>query len=412
MIPTRGYVRCAAVVATAVVAALVSGQPALVAVAVPFVLALLRPAPTPPDPAVSLRAPTTRVEQGRVVPLTVRVEAEPGWGLLRATFTDAGTGRRERWLAESGTPRTVAVQPTRMGTHQVGAVAVEGWDPLLLHRRPAPHTAAPVLRVLPAALPVAASEALPATIAFVGEHVARVLGPGLELAGVRPFAAGDRPRQVSWRTTARTGTPHVNAARREHSVRVCLLVDSTCSGELGRRLLAVSAGAALGVAQSYLALGDQVALVEFGGHDRQLGYAAGRANLPRIQDWLADLQPRANTVAEPTPPHTVAGASSDLVIAVSPLVEESAATGLVRLRQRGLPVAVLAALPDGGLDFTRRGELVEQVASQLWALQRERTIHGLARLGVPVVAWAETADLDAALRSLARQARAPRLVLR
>lgn len=409
MIPTRAYVRCAAVVATAVVAALVSGQPALVAAAVPFVLALLRSEPAPPDPVLRCAVAQGRVEQGRDIPLSTVVDGD-GWGLLRAAFT--GPDHRESWLAAAGTRRVLAVPAGRMGSHRLGTVTVEGWAPLLLHRKPTPQLAAPVVRVLPPVASVRVSEALPATVAYAGEHVARAVGPGVEFAAVRPFTAGDRPRQVSWRATARAGSPQVNATRREHSVRVCLLVDSTHSGELGRRLLELTASATLGVAQSYLGRGDSVALVEFGARDRQLGYAAGRARLPRLADWLADLRPRANTIAEPAPPRTPVGSPPDLVIAVSPLIEVSAATSLVRLRQRGVPVAVLAALPPEGLVFTRRGELVEDIAARLWALERDRMIHGLARLGVPVVAWAETADLDTALRSLARQARAPRLTLR
>lgn len=409
MIPTRAYVRCAAIVATAVVAALVSGQPALVAAAVPFVLALLHSEAAPPDPVLRCSLEQTRVEQGRDVPLTAVVEAD-GWGLLRAAF--AGPDHRERWLAAAGARRVFAVPAGRLGSHRLGSVTVEGWDTLLLHRRPTPPVAAPVVRVVPPVAPVRVSEALPATVAYAGEHVARAVGPGLEFAAVRPFAAGDRPRLISWRATARAGSPQVNATRREHSVRVCLLVDSTCSGELGSRLLELTASAALGVAQSYLGRGDSVALVEFGARDRQLRYAAGRAQLPRLADWLADLRPRANTIAEPAQPRTPVGSPPDLVVAVSPLIEASAATGLVRLRQRGVPVVVLAALPPEGLDFTRRGELVEDVAARLWSLERDRMIHGLGRLGVPVVTWSENADLDAALRSLARQARAPRLAWR
>jgi uncharacterized protein (DUF58 family) len=102
----------------------------------------------------------------------------------------------------------------------------------------------------------------------------------------------------------------------------------------------------------------------------------------------------------------------DLVIAVSPLLEETAAEGLVRLRQQGVPVVVLAVLPAAGLALATPGDPVERVAEALWLMARERMIHGLRRLGVPVVVWNAGGDLDQALRTLARQARAPRLVLR
>ena len=37
---------------------------------------------------------------------------------------------------------------------------------------------------------------------FLGAHVARARGDGIEFADIRPFAPGDRVRQVNWRATA------------------------------------------------------------------------------------------------------------------------------------------------------------------------------------------------------------------
>jgi uncharacterized protein (DUF58 family) len=410
------YLRAVALAALALLAALLFGQPALVAVAAPFLLVLLRPPGARDNPQVRLALVPARVEQGRDLQVVAELDpvAVAPWGLLRATLTAAGEDPGSAtWIVSPRVARrAVTVRPVHLGTHDTAVVSLLAWDAPLLRFRSLPPVAAPQVRVLPPVSRVAVSEALPAVTAYVGEHRARQSGTGIEFAGVRPFLPGDRPRQVNWRLTARTGRVHVTTVRHEHSVRVGVLVDSTCSGALGRALLDVTAPAALGLASSYLDRGDAVAMVEFGARDRQLPFVSGRANAARIQDWLADVKPKINAVYAAATPRLPRGVGCDLVIAVSPLLEETAAEGLVRLRQQGVPVVVLAVLPAAGLALATPGDPVERVAEALWLMARERMIHGLRRLGVPVVVWNAGGDLDQALRTLARQARAPRLVLR
>jgi uncharacterized protein (DUF58 family) len=83
-----------------------------------------------------------------------------------------------------------------------------------------------------------------------GMIVARALGES-EIAGVRPYRAGDPLRHLHARTWARTGTPHVRQYVTERSDRVALLVwvDGVHASERAREAaLEVAAGAAASLA--------------------------------------------------------------------------------------------------------------------------------------------------------------------
>jgi uncharacterized protein (DUF58 family) len=60
---------------------------------------------------------------------------------------------------------------------------------------------------------------------LLGEHSSAQRGRGLEFQEVRPYAAGDDPRSIDWRVTARRGRPHTKLYREERERPVWLLVD-------------------------------------------------------------------------------------------------------------------------------------------------------------------------------------------
>lgn len=59
----------------------------------------------------------------------------------------------------------------------------------------------------------------------VGERSARRLSSGLDLAETRPYQAGDDPRRVHWRATARTGQLQVCGFHQDKQPTVCCVVD-------------------------------------------------------------------------------------------------------------------------------------------------------------------------------------------
>jgi uncharacterized protein (DUF58 family) len=64
-----------------------------------------------------------------------------------------------------------------------------------------------------------------ARAALLGAHSSTQRGRGLEFQEVRPYVAGDDPRNIDWRVTARRGRPHTKLFREERERPVWLLVD-------------------------------------------------------------------------------------------------------------------------------------------------------------------------------------------
>jgi uncharacterized protein (DUF58 family) len=60
---------------------------------------------------------------------------------------------------------------------------------------------------------------------LAGAHSSALRGRGLEFQEVRPYVAGDDPRNIDWRVTARRGRPHTKLFREERERPVWLLVD-------------------------------------------------------------------------------------------------------------------------------------------------------------------------------------------
>ncbi len=69
-----------------------------------------------------------------------------------------------------------------------------------------------------------------------GGHLSRFRGRGMEFDEARVYQAGDDPRNMDWRVTARSGRPHVKLFREERERPVWLLVDRGPSMRFGTRV--------------------------------------------------------------------------------------------------------------------------------------------------------------------------------
>jgi uncharacterized protein (DUF58 family) len=134
-----------------------------------------------------------------------------------------------------------------------------------------------------------------------GDERSTLHAPGLELAELREYAAGDDVRSIDWHVTARTDRPYVRLAPAERALDALLVVDLSASVDWGtaaapRRERALELAAAAG--DLLTRRGNRLALLPFA--DRPLpalGPAAGRAQLARMLARLRDA-PRQ---AEPGP---------------------------------------------------------------------------------------------------------------
>ncbi|WP_438872191.1 DUF58 domain-containing protein [Paractinoplanes rishiriensis] len=304
---------------------------------------------------------------------------------------------------------------TRWGRQDVGPAAarVAACGGLLACRPVV--TSARGVRVYPVTEPFNATEAMPAAAGLVGNHRSRRPGEGGELAGVRPFAPGDRLRRIDWRVSLRTRDLHVASTLSDRDAEVLLLLDVL--GEVGvsggvsggASVLDTTVRAAAAIAEHYLQRGDRVSLLEYGAAARRLRPATGRRQYVLILEWLLDVRPDPVELDEDDYENVfgVHHVSSDaLVMVLTPLVDPRSADMLAQLTRSGRYVVAVDTLPPGAAPVNRSHWT--PLATRLWRIERENVLGRLREHGVPVVAWAGAGSLDLVLRDVARLASVPR----
>ncbi|MDQ1616579.1 MAG: hypothetical protein QOJ60_2518 [Actinomycetota bacterium] len=411
--PTSRLRRLALVATLAVVAAVLTarGELAVVAVA-PLVLLVLYPRrDLPLSVDISFRLETTRCIEDDELAVEVevraagihRVEAElvaPEHAVVRLEdHSRDGDVVRAGWV----------LVPGRWGRYRAG--------PLRLRLVGAMGTYAarvdvelPELVVYPGAGAVARAVAPAQLQAPLGEHASRATGTGVEFAGVRPYAQGDRERDVDWRTTARHQQLYVRQYAAERAFDLVVVLDTGVdAGPPGRSTLDLSVRAAMGLAQTYLRAHDRVGLVTLGGSLRWIGPASAGRQLYRICEAVMAARDDISVVGgriERVPTSVLP--SGAFVAVVTPLLDDRALEMVTDLRARGfspLVIDVLTTDPDVPADSA-----AAQLALRVWHLHREALKVQLAGLGVPVLHWDGEGDLTGVLlhsmRALRPRARA------
>jgi uncharacterized protein (DUF58 family) len=139
---------------------------------------------------------------------------------------------------------------------------------------------------------------------LLGAHTSGQRGRGLEFQEVRPYVAGDDPRNIDWRVTARRGRPHTKLFREERERPVWLLVDLQPGLFFGSRLQlksALIARAAALLAWVASLGGDRVgAVIGHGAAQTRILPARGRQTgvLPLLE---ALLQSQPKAPGQPSP---------------------------------------------------------------------------------------------------------------
>jgi uncharacterized protein (DUF58 family) len=130
---------------------------------------------------------------------------------------------------------------------------------------------------------------------LAGDYRSSLLGPGSELAQVRPYRPGeDDVRQIDWNVTARSLEPHVRVQLAERLLVTWVLLDVSPSmgfGTAERRKADVAEGAALALAYAATRRGNRLGVVTFGdGELHALPPRQGRAGMLSL--LLALRRPR------------------------------------------------------------------------------------------------------------------------
>lgn len=411
--PTPRLRRLATIAAAAVLAAIVSarGELAVVAVA-PLVLLTMSPRSVLPHSVqVACAMQPLRCVEDDELTLTVEVHA-PGVGRIEAAVQmPAHTEARLEQHDRAG-PVTTAewrVVPRRWGRYRTGPVQLRL---TAAHGLFAATLDVPVQDIVvypggAAATRAVAPRELPARF---GEHPSRAVGSGVEFAGVRPYADGDRRRDIDWRTSARQQQLFVRQYAAERSFAFVVVLDvGVDAGEQGRSTLDLTVRAATGLAQTYLGAHDRVGIVSLGGSLRWLVPAGGAVQLYRVAESVMQVRLDDSEVGggiDRVPPAALP--SGAFVCVVSPLLDDRALEAVRDLRARGFRVVVVDVLTSEP-EVPRRSGL-GRLALRVWRMHRASVRSELAGLGVPVLAWDGTGDLSGgllhAMRALRPEVRA------
>lgn len=135
-----------------------------------------------------------------------------------------------------------------------------------------------------------------------GNHHSSFLGQGLEFDSVREYVPGDDIRNIDWRVTARTGSPHLKIFKQERERHVVLCVDMNAGMRFGTKKTFKSIQAARiasllgwqGIAQQ-----DRVSACLFGdvsGSMRSFNPQRTRKSLCNILKALTDVPEESNHI--------------------------------------------------------------------------------------------------------------------
>ena len=399
-----------ALAGTSVVAGIASGHPELAVIATPFVLLLGLGLVLAREPQVIAEL---RVERPRLL------EAEQ----TRATVTLRNEGKRSielelrvvrtRMLAvdPAGSvtlrvPRKgeiqveFSVRAERWGAHVLGPLFIRARDPLGIVIWDARVDDRATLSAFPSEERLRELVVPLRTQPFLGAHVARMGGEGIEFADIRPFAVGDRVRHVNWRATAKRGSLYVTDRHPEHTSDLVLLLDTFAEAR-GRASGSLDAAvrAAASLARAHLARRDRVALVDFGGTLHWLEPAFGTTQLYRIVDALLRSEiafSYAWRAVESIPPRVLPPGGQ--ILAISPLLDERSIGLITDLRTRGYDLTVIEVSP---LAYTTPGPTAaDALGFRLWRLQRDALRARLRALGIGVALWEDGTPLATTLEGV------------
>ncbi len=408
----------ASLAAAGLVAGLAFGRVEPVALAAPFVLALVA-AVTEHEPRVSVRLSLDRERalEGEEVTATIELSSPDSvdrFELLVPLPPEASIegGPARALLLRAGEERTVelTLRCERWGAFSFGPVLFRARDLLGLRSWEGEAGEPQPLRVYPREETLRSLVAPLETQVFAGNQVSRVRGEGIEFADLREWQPGDRVRRVNWRATALRGSLWVNEQYPERNTDVVLFLDTFAEVRAqGRSTNDRAVRAAATLARGYLQRKDRVGLVGFGGVLSWLVPESGTRQLYAIVDTLlaSDIvHSFALRDVDTLPPRTLPPKA--LVLAITPLLDNRTASALLDLRARGYDLIVVEVSPLELVDPSFAASV--ELAHRLWRLSREALRWRYEQVGVPVVTWREGVPLAGpleevnAFRHLARPA--------
>ena len=333
---------------------------------------------------MALRPSATRVFEGEQVSVEVTISGHGDHSVEFVCHPAEGVQAVKGRDRAASDQAAVAVEVSLWGQRQPGILEVVLWDRCRLFEC---HTFVALPQVACYPMPARHRRAgvLGRLANRAGDHVARSQGDGVEFAGVRQYAAGDRQRSINWAATTRRGRLQVNTFAAERSQDVVLIVDATSDiGKLGATPVDYALRGALGVARTYLDARDRVGLVFFGTYRRWLAPGLGDKQFFRLAEAVVACRPGWSRDIDITRLPRAALPPGAAVIAFSPLLDAHFVEALRDLRQRNFSVVVVDLLVNPSSAGRDR---LDRLAERILLMEREAVRFSLRELGVTVARW-------------------------
>lgn len=236
------------------------------------------------------------------------------------------------------------------------------------------------------------------TRVYSGTIPARVGGHGMEFFGLREYQAGDSPRWINWRASARHAfSMYSNEFEQERVANVGIILDGRLKTNIFDKehsLFEYSVLAAAALADVLLSQGNRVGLLNYGRFLNWTFPGYGKIQRERILQALAHAQVGSSTVFSELEyiPARLFPTHSQIVL-VSPLDADDVKV-LVQLRARGYQVMVISPDPVAfELNYLPKSESVDQ-AARLLRMERNLLIQKLQRAGIQVLDWNVSQPFD------------------
>lgn len=315
---------------------------------------------------------------------------------------------------ESGASRVL----TRLGARENVALALKFHSPIRGHYRIGPLVArvqdpfgfylveetsdVEILSIMPRPERIRGAQLRPRHLGpWPGAIPARTLGPGTEFYSMRDYVAGDDPKRINWKTSAKHARLIVNEMEAERVTDVMIVLDTDVSyyepaeSELFER----GVRAAASMASLLLKQGNRVGMILQGEERGAVSPGFGKRHERNILFLLAAAKPGRALLSTSYVITLLARlmlpARAQIVI-ISPLLDTSIVDGLRELAATGYSLLVLSPTPMAPARFESEAE---EIAYRMLMLGRSNILLALEKI-CAVSQWPAGIPLSTVLREV------------
>jgi uncharacterized protein (DUF58 family) len=280
--------------------------------------------------------------------------------------------------------------------YQIGPLVVRVRDPLGLYLTEV-KLESQTLSVMPRPERLRRANLRPRRVGpWPGVILSKILGIGTEFYSLREYVAGDDPKRINWKASARNNSLIVNEteAERVTDVMVVLDTDVTFFGPTEGEMFERGIQAAASVCVSLLRQGNRVGLVLQGGERGSIPAGFGKRHERRLLYLLAAARPGRASVSTSYVLNLLARRiipSRAQIVVISPLLDPEIKDGLRQLVIAGYGMLVVSPTPTRPARFENENE---KIAFKMIMLERSINLMALER-SATVIDWPHGVPLSA-----------------